>query len=87
MLGGSFHGQLWLIPCIKLTSMDRELPFIVSKRQFLTWLYFVITVNKLQGQSFNFIGVDLRILVFTYRQLYVALLRVIDIYGLSLLLP
>ena len=46
-----------------------------------------MTVNKSQGQSFNFININLCILVFTYRQLYVALLRVIDIHGLSLLLP
>jgi len=44
-------------------------------------------VNKLQRQSFNFIGVDLYILVFTYRQLYIALSKVINIYSLSLLLP
>ena len=66
--------------------MDEELPFIISKRQFPTQLCFAITVNKSQGQSFNFISVDLRIPVFTYRQLYIALLRVIDIRGLSLLL-
>ena len=46
-----------------------------------------MTVNKSQGQSFNFIGVDLRIPVFTHGQLYVVLLRVTDIRGLSLLLP
>ena len=46
-----------------------------------------MTVNKSQGQSFNFISINLRILVFTYRQLYVVLLRVTDIRGLSLLLP
>jgi hypothetical protein len=86
MLSGSFHGQLRLIPHIKITSTDGELPFIVSRRQFLIQLCFAMTVNKSQGQSFNFIGVDLRIPVFTYRQLYVALSRVTDIGGLSLLL-
>ena len=35
MLSGSFYRQLWLIPCIKLTSTDGELPFIISRRQFL----------------------------------------------------
>ena len=87
MLSGSFHRQLRLIPYIKLTSTDRELPFIISRRQFLIRLCFAITVNKSQGQSFNFVGVNLRILVFTYRQLYIVLLKVIDIYRLSLLLP
>jgi glucose uptake protein GlcU len=46
-----------------------------------------MTVNKSQGQSLNFISVDLYILVFTHRQLYIVLLRVIDIGGLSVLLP
>ena len=87
MLGGSFHGQLQLLPHIKLTSTDKELPFIISRRQFLIRLYFTITVNKSQGQSFNFIGVNLCILVFTHGQLYVTLLRVTDIHGLLLLLP
>jgi len=45
-----------------------------------------MTINKSQRQSFNFVGVDLYILVFTYRQLYIILLRVTDIHGLSLLL-
>jgi len=86
MLSGSFYGQLRLIPYIKLTSIEGELPYIISRRQFLIRLYFAITVNKSQGQSFNFIRVNLRIPVFTHRQLYVALLRVTDIRGLSLLL-
>ena len=46
-----------------------------------------MTVNKLQRQSFNFISINLCIPVFTYGQLYIALLRVTDIRGLSLLLP
>ena len=46
-----------------------------------------MTVNKLQGQSLNFIGVNLYTLVFTYGQLYIALLRVTDISGLAMLLP
>jgi len=46
-----------------------------------------MTINKLQRQSFNFIGVDLYILVFTYEQLYITLSKVTDIGGLLLLLP
>jgi len=86
MLSGSFYRQLRLIPYIKLTSIEGELPFIIGRRQFLIRLYFAITVNKSQGQSFNFVRVNLRIPVFTYRQPYIALLRVTDIYRLSLLL-
>ena len=87
MLGGSFHGQLRLIPRIKLTSTEGELPFIVSRRQFPIRLCFAMTVNKSQGQSFNFVGVDLRMPAFTHGQLYVALSRVTTVNGISVLLP
>ena len=87
ILSGKFNSQIRLIPHIKLMSTERELPFIISKRQFLIWLCFTITVNKSQKQSFNFIGVNLYMPVFTYRQLYIALLKVTDINGLSVLLP
>ena len=86
ILGGSFYNQLQLIPYIKLTSTEGELPFIINRRQFPIQLCFTLTVNKLQGQSFNFISVNLYIPVFTYRQLYITLLRVIDIAWLLLLL-
>ena len=45
-----------------------------------------MAINKLQGQSFGYVGVDLRIPPFTHGQLYVALSRVTDIANLSLLL-
>ena len=86
ILGGKFYSQLQLIPRIKLTFKKGELPFIISKRQFPIQLYFTIIVNKSQGQSFNFISVNLYTPVFTFRQLYVVLLRVIDISGLAVLL-
>ena len=47
ILSGSFYNQLRLIPYIKLTSTERELLFIISRRQFLIQLCFTITVKKL----------------------------------------
>ena len=87
ILGGSFNGQVRLIPRIKLTSTEGELPYTISRRQFPLRLCFAMTINKSQGQSFNYVGVDLRIPPFTHGQLYVALSRVTDIANLSLLLP
>jgi len=46
-----------------------------------------MVLNKLQGQSFSYVGVDLRIPPFTHGQPYVALSRVTYIANLSLLLP
>ena len=87
ILGSTFDGQLRLIPRIKLTSTDGELPYIVSRRQFPLRLCFAMTVNKSQGQSLDNVGINLRSPVFTHGQLYVALSRVTNISGLSLLLP
>ena len=45
-----------------------------------------MTINKLQGQSFGYVGVDLHIPPFMHGQLYVTLSQVTDIANLSLLL-
>jgi ATP-dependent exoDNAse (exonuclease V) alpha subunit len=87
ILAGDFAGQLKLIPRIKITSTNDELPFIVTRVQFPLRLSFSITVNKSQGQSLSVVGVDLRHAVFTHGQLYVALSRVTTVRGLCVLLP
>jgi len=37
--------------------------------------YFAITINKAQGQTFKYVGVDLRFECFSHGQLYVGLSR------------
>ena len=76
-----------MLLCIKLTSIVRELLFLVTQVQFPIYLSFAITVHKLQGQSLTTISVNLCYTVFTYSQLYVAMSRVTTIAGLSVLLP
>ena len=78
---------VWIIPRIKLTSTQGELLYIVSRRQLPLRLCFTMTINKSQGQSFNYVSIDLRVPPFTHGQLYVALSRVTNMANLSLLLP
>ena len=86
LLGGEFHGQTHLIPKIKTSSTEGELPYVVTRFQLPVRLCFAMTINKSQGQSFETVGVDLRLPVFTHGQLYVALSRVTSVTRLSVLL-
>ena len=75
LLGGSYAGEIVMIPYITLTSSNDELPFKFSRCQFPVRLAFAMTINKVQGQSVKHVGLDLRTPVFTYGQLYVVLSR------------
>ncbi|KAG5531642.1 hypothetical protein RHGRI_026310 [Rhododendron griersonianum] len=49
---------------------------MVVRHQFLVRLAYAMTINKSQGQSVKFVGVDLRTPVFSHGQLYVAFIKV-----------
>ena len=46
MLGGEFDSQLRVLPRIRLTTTEGELPFQLIRKQFPVKLYFAMTVNK-----------------------------------------
>ncbi|KAI8531542.1 hypothetical protein RHMOL_Rhmol11G0144600 [Rhododendron molle] len=47
----------------------------MTRRQFPIKLAYAMIINKSQGQSVKFVGVDLRTPVFSHGQLYVVLSR------------
>jgi ATP-dependent DNA helicase PIF1 len=51
ILAGDYRGHRHLIPRIELSTLDGELPWIVTRRQFPIRPCFAMTVNKSQGQS------------------------------------
>lgn len=75
LIGGQKHGEVAFIPRITLTPSSTAFTFKLSRRQFPVRLAFAMSINKSQGQSLKYVGVDLRIPVFTHGQLYVALSR------------
>ena len=75
ILTGDKMGQIVFINRITLYSGD-QYPFEFGRTQFPIRLAFAMTINKLQGQTFERIGIDLRQDVFNHCQLYVELSRV-----------
>ena len=87
ILTGDKHGNLVFIPRISLTPSSTELPLKMTRRQFPVRLAYAMTMNKSQGQSVKFVGVDLRTPVFSHGQLYVAMSRCTSSSRMCVLLP
>ncbi|XP_052177595.1 uncharacterized protein LOC127791659 [Diospyros lotus] len=87
ILTGEKFDNLAFIPRISLAPSSSEMPFQMTRRQFPIRLAYALTINKSQGQSVKFVGVDLRIPVFSHGQLYVALSRCTSFDRISILLP
>ena len=74
ILTGTGKGETILIPRIPLTSSD--LPFDFKRLQLPIRLSYSITINKAQGQSIRYCGLNLSSQCFSHGQLYVARSRV-----------
>ncbi len=73
LLSGNNAGKTVFIPCITINADTAELPIAFSRRQCPVRLAFAMTINKSQGQSVTYVGLDLHTPVFSHGQLYVAL--------------
>lgn len=82
---GNCKNTVVFIPRITLAPSDTTLPFVLRRRQFPIRLAYAMTINKSQGQTFSFIGIDLRTPVFSHGQLYVALSRVGSFRNMAIL--
>jgi hypothetical protein len=89
ILGGQHNGEVVFIPRITLTpsGSTTDFSFILSRLQFPLRLAFAISINKAQGQSVKYVGIDLRTPVFSHGQLYVALSRATSRRRVTILLP
>ena len=88
LIGGEHNDELALIPRITLfPSSMSTFTFKLRRHQFSVHLAFALTINRAQGQSVTYLGLDLRISVFAHGQLYVAFSRVIARQNIKVLLP
>lgn len=88
ILAGTHAGKKAFIPRISLdTSLSAGLGFILRRRQYPIRLGFGMSINKVQGQSLDRVGICLNNPVFAHGQLYVAVSRCTDGRRLRILLP
>lgn len=87
ILTGDKHGNRVFIPRISLAPSSSESVVKMTRRQFPVRLAYAMTINKSQGQSVKFVGLDLRTPVFSHGQLYVALSRCTSSDRIFILLP
>jgi len=85
ILVGSFAGETVFIPRIPLIPAD--LVFEFKRLQFPVRLAYAMTINKSQGQSLRFVGLELSSPCFTHGQLYVACSRVGSSSNMFILAP
>ncbi|KAJ2924672.1 hypothetical protein H1R20_g12432, partial [Candolleomyces eurysporus] len=78
ILGGDFDGNVVFIPRIAVVPTERssDVTFNFQRLQFPVRLAFSLSINKAQGQTVRYVGLDLQEAVFSHGQLYVALSRV-----------
>lgn len=72
---GNQDDHIVLIPRMSMRATGEDNPIPLKRRQFPVRLAFSMTINKSQGQSVKWVGLDLRSPVFSHGQLYVALSR------------
>uniref|UniRef100_A0A0L8H8G8 DNA helicase Pif1-like 2B domain-containing protein n=1 Tax=Octopus bimaculoides TaxID=37653 RepID=A0A0L8H8G8_OCTBM len=72
---GSNRGRTVLIPRIKLSPSDANIPFTLNRLQFPLRLAYSMTNKKAQGQTFEKGGIHLPQPVFSRGQLYVSFSR------------
>lgn len=83
---GQHSGNSVFLPRITIIPTHSGLPFDLKRRQFPVRPAFAMTINKAQGQTLDYIGLNLSDPVFSHGQLYVALSRVHSFQAVTILL-
>jgi hypothetical protein len=83
LITGDHAGQTVFIIRVANQPREDENAFKFTRQQFPIRVCFSMTINKSQGQSVKFVGLDLRSPVFTHGQFYVAVSRVTSVSNIK----
>jgi len=87
LITGDNAGDKVFIPRMRLHPIQGQLPFTLARLQFPVRLCFSMSINKAQGQSVQYVGLDFRSPIFTHGQFYVAISRVKSIHNIKAIWP
>ncbi|KXN91254.1 ATP-dependent DNA helicase PIF1 [Leucoagaricus sp. SymC.cos] len=82
-----FANKEVMIPRFQLSPSAETLPIPLKCHQFPVRLAFAMTINKSQGQSVKYVGINLQTSVFSHGQLYVAFSHCTSHHHIRVLLP
>ena len=85
LLSEEHRGKKVFIPRITLTPAESQVPFKLERKQFPLKLCFAMTINKSQGQSVTYVGLDMKSSVFTHGQFYVGVSRVKSVNNIKVI--
>ena len=85
LITGDFVGKKMFIPRTLNMPTDKQVAFKFTRRQFPVRLCFSMTINKCQGQTVKYVGLDLRRPVFTHGQFYVGVSRVTSVSNIKVI--
>jgi ATP-dependent DNA helicase PIF1 len=83
LLTGDHAGKTTFIPWLSITPSSTQVPFELCRRQFPVKVCFAMSINKSQGQTVKYVGLDLRNAVFTHGQLYVGASQVTSVWNIK----
>jgi hypothetical protein len=85
LLSEGYRGKRVFIPRIKHTPAESQIPFKLERFQFPLKVCFAMTINKSQGQSVTYVGLNMKAPVFTHGQFYVAISRVRSVNNIKVI--
>jgi hypothetical protein len=85
LMSEELRGKKVFIPRITLTPSPSQIPFNLERKQFPLKICFAMTINKSQGQSVKYVGLDMKSSVFTHGQFYVAVSRVKSVNNIKVI--
>lgn len=89
VLTGEHAGANVILPRIPVQNKDSNSKSIVqfTRRQFPIRLAYAMTINKSQGQSLKYVGINFAREVFSHGQFYVAVSRCTTKHGIKIIVP